>query len=298
VTFPSTSLTTIGDNVFNFCTEIVTVTLLGPIDTHNLDTVIVDVPTAQVVTYYVPTTVVATTLRNMDWVKGIDVIIALDMIHTGGGFGDPYIYPVLGLPHKLPNVSDCYRLYQDKNVVVNARVSMASDAIQREIAEVGQEYAIDRIVAEHAYFFSHVYIAHRTKPNNFVEIALEDRKTSAEGSYFQLNSPILNGEVGHNAILASELNTHVSISVQWDLYTRLCVSFSRHPQVRNGISIHGPTITNGTGLLIRNYRPKLCRVNRLDDIAGLTFPSTRRLTTKRGLGGNHEHRVKVCSRRL
>jgi len=50
---------------------------------------------------------------------------------------DPYIYPLVGPPLKLPNADRIYRLYEDARVVINAEVARASPRIQRAIQAPG-----------------------------------------------------------------------------------------------------------------------------------------------------------------
>ena len=71
----------------------------------------------------------------------------------GSGGGDPYLYPLVGPPIKLPNVEQVYRLYQDTDVVVNARVARASPQIRAEIEALVQDTGL-RAVSTEAYFFS------------------------------------------------------------------------------------------------------------------------------------------------
>lgn len=68
-------------------------------------------------------------------------------------------------------------------------------------------------------------------------------------------------------------------------------SFCRNPQVRNGLRL------SGTGLLTRNYRPRLFTLSRLTDGRATRVPrSTRRLTTQRGTNGHREYEMRMVVR--
>jgi surface protein len=216
-------------------------------------------------------------------------------VQTAGGVGDPYIYPVVGPAYKLPNTPECYRLYEDARVVINARVSPASETICREIDRFTAGTGLKPVTYD-AYFFSQLYIARRDGTDS-VELDLEKRSTTGAtgttGTFFQTGSLVVNADT--TSPIGQMLETHVSLSIHWE-QMHLCVSFSRNPQVRNGVSLHGRGITAGTGLLVRNYRPKLFRLARLDDRSDTC---TRRLqkcarqTTRRGVAGYREHQMTI-----
>jgi surface protein len=214
-------------------------------------------------------------------------------MQTAGGAGDPYIYPVVGPAYKLPNTPECYRLYEDANVVINARVSPASESICHQIDKLTAGTGLEPVSYE-AYFFSHLYLARRDG-TDAVELDLENRSTvlTGTGTFFRPGSLVVNDDT--MSPIGPMLETHVSLSIYWE-QMHLCVSFSRNPQVRNGVSLHGRSITNGTGLLVRNYRPKLFRLARLDD---RSETCTRRLrkcvrqTTLRGIAGHREYQMAI-----
>ena len=64
--------------------------------------------------------------------------------------------------------------------------------------------------------------------------------------------------------------SHVCIPVRWGRGAgrrELLVHFSRNPQVRHGLSLHGPGLERGSGLLVRNFRPKLFSIPTLEATA-------------------------------
>jgi hypothetical protein len=204
--------------------------------------------------------------------------------HAGG---DPYIYPVHGSVTKMPNTEDVYRLYQDDTVVINARVSKASPVIQKEIAaadRLGDTIGMS-IVSSTAHFFSHIHIARLGTCKDSLTVDLE-QKTMSDPTSFSIGTPRVTTEaVPYDPGQAS----HVSIPVCWDVDMCLRVTYSKNPQVRNGLSLQGTNIQQGSGLLIRNYRPRLFRLNTLESLEPVVLPKNiKRVTTNRGTSGQNE----------
>ena len=209
----------------------------------------------------------------------------LSVSHSGG---DPYVYPVVGPCYKLPNCEEVYRLYQDAHVVVNARVSVASPQIQAEIVDAVLAIGCDFLtpVSTEAYFYSHVVIVSRTT-NDQVLIDLEQKQHSVTGStqMFRVGSPEL---LTDSRPYESTVKSHVGIPVRWGNDMCLTISFSRNPQVRNGVRLSGTFSTEAAGgLLVRNYRPKLFRLPDIHCTSFVSIPTrcTRPLT-KRGIQGH------------
>jgi hypothetical protein len=209
----------------------------------------------------------------------------LSVSHSGG---DPYVYPVVGPCYKLPNCGDIYRLYQDAHVVVNARVSVASPQIQAEIVDAVLAIGCDFMtpVSTEAYFYSQIMVASRTTDDQ-VLIDLEQKQHSVTGStqMFRVGSPEL---LTDSRPYESTVKSHVGIPVRWGNDMCLTISFSRNPQVRNGVRLSGTFSTEAAGgLLVRNYRPKLFRLPDIHCTSLVSIPTrcTRPLT-KRGIQGH------------
>jgi hypothetical protein len=203
--------------------------------------------------------------------------------------GDPYIYPVTGPPTKLPNLDRIYRLYQDKDVVINAHVTQASRAIQREI-EAKMQHTGFTPIANNAYFFRRVFVG-RTTCTESLLMDLETKQVSGYTSgYFQLNPPTL----CHTPVVYDpHTESHVSIPIHW---SGCCLQllFSRNPQVRNGLCLTGIHSTHGDGLFLANYRAKFFCVS---DIRCTTAVNPqrniRRLYTQCGMK-KHGREYDIC----
>ena len=81
------------------------------------------------------------------------------------------------------------------------------------------------------------------------------------------------------------------IPVRWGQDTCLTISYSRNPQIRNSLRLSGrkTSLAGGTGLLMRNYRPKLFRLPNLHSESAVSIPKRCvRPLTNRGIRGHNE----------
>ena len=207
--------------------------------------------------------------------------------------GDPYVYPLVGPSYKLPNCEEVYRLYQNAHVVINAQVSVASPEIQAEIVAATTAKGFDflRPVSAEAYFYSQILVASRTT-NDQVLIDLEQKHHAVTGTtnMFRVELPEVSKE---SRPYEDDGSSYVGIPVRWGQNMCLSISFSRNPQIRNGVRLTGISPADGTGLLVRNYRPKFFRLPHLLSTSAVSIPDkcTRPLT-KRGVVGHKEFGIK------
>lgn len=212
--------------------------------------------------------------------------LASSPIVSASSGGDPYVFPLVGPVYKLPNTEEVYRLYQDDHVVINAMVSVASADIQAEIVRaVAGSYAIHghhyQPVAAEAYFYSHIFVGSRTTDDK-VDIDIEQKQHVVTGTtnMFRVEPQ----EVSKDSL-------SYDIPVRWGQDTCLTISYSRNPQIRNGLRLSGrkASLASGTGLLTRNYRPKFFRLSTLYNTAPVSIPrKCVRPLTKRGIRGHNE----------
>lgn len=209
--------------------------------------------------------------------------LASSPIVSASSGGDPYVFPLVGPVYKLPNSEEVYRLYQDDHVVINAMVSIASADIQAEIMRAvagsyGHNY---QPVAAEAYFYSHIFVGSRTTDDK-VNIDIEQKQYLVTGTtnMFRVEPQ----EVSKDSL-------SYDIPVRWGQDTCLTISYSRNPQIRNGLRLSGrkASLASGTGLLTRNYRPKFFRLSTLHNTAPVSIPrKCVRPLTKRGIRGHNE----------
>ena len=222
---------------------------------------------------------------------GINFLNDLTSSFSGG---DPYVYPMVGPCYKLPNCEDVYRLYQDEDVVINAKVSVASPEIQAEIvAAAAKGFDFLRPVSAEAYFYSQILVASRTSDDQ-VLVDLEQKQHAVTGSSTENMFRVEPPEVSKDSRpYEDEGSSYVGIPVRWGRDACLSISFSRNPQIRNGVRLSGTGLADGTGLLMRNYRAKFFRLPNISSTAAVSLPNgcTRPLT-KRGVVGHKEIVIK------
>ena len=217
----------------------------------------------------------------------------LPVSHSGG---DPYVYPLVGPPYKLPNCEEVYRLYQDEDVVINAQVSAASPEIQAEIVAVTAKKCLDflRPVSAEAYFYSQILVASRTTDER-VLVDLEQKQHTVTGTtnMFRVQAPEVSTDPRP---YEDDCASYVGIPIHWGQNMCLNISFSRNPQIRNGVRL---TVSSGTGLkdstrlLVRNYRAKFFRLPHLSCTVPVSIPvGCTRPLTKRGTKGHKELIIK------
>jgi hypothetical protein len=198
----------------------------------------------------------------------------------------------VGSSIKLPNTEDTYRLYQDDQVIINACVHRATPAIQREIDAL--PVPIGQIVCGNAHFFSHVYIARLGPVRDCLTIDLEKRTVTkpAIDTTFSVGTPFVDTSV--IAYDQGNSTSSVSIPIRWGGDMCLHVTFSRNPQIRNGLRLQGTNVPQGSGLLTRNYRPRLFRLNHLySSKPVLVNQNLVRTTSKRGMSGPREFTMRI-----
>ena len=152
-----------------------------------------------------------------------------------------------------------------------------------------------RAVATEAYFYSHVFVGSRRVPGTSVLVDLERRQVSASGTpgTFEVDAP---GLCHEPRPYEDPGTSYVSIPIRWGADMCLSISFSRNPQVRNGVRLTGTAIATGraTGLLMRNYRACFFRLPRVESLKPTPAPDgRRRATTQRGTAGHGEVQVSV-----
>jgi hypothetical protein len=213
-----------------------------------------------------------------------------EMCFSACAGADPYVFPCLGPALKLPNVPAIYRLYQDATVIINARVAPASTVAQAQIAAAfaWKDSECLSLVAAEAFFFSELYIS-TVDQEHHLHADLVHKKIQSKTSFFTVGAPFVDTSPQRAyEMINNDTMSRVSIHVHWPEMSTI-LTFSRNPQVRNGISLQGIHPTCSTGLLVRNYRPKLFVVTQLTNTCPVILhPKHRRTTTQRGVAGHRE----------
>lgn len=209
--------------------------------------------------------------------------------------GDPYVYPIHGSATKLPNIECTYRLFEseDGRTIINACVQRASHQIQMGIMQVmGNDTGLEPVKYE-AFFFTQVFVSTGNE-DVLLDLATKQVLRGTYGTQLQVGHPVLS----HAHELYDQHSTsHVCIPIHWNQGQHcLNVRFSRNPQVQNGLQFRGPSSERDIGLLVRNYRPKLCMVQHIQwtgSIRSQLQKKQARIMRSRGIVAHREYSTYV-----
>ena len=185
--------------------------------------------------------------------------------------GDPYVTAANGKVSKLPDQHGFYRMFEHADMFVNVEVD--SKDIGEEMAQYCKTYGIShdepeyknhRIVT-HGYWNRNVWI--ESEGNTF-ELDLFTKQMTFEQNYFKYN--IVKDNFQYNMDLADKTITR-SLHIKW-IHSRyglqsIVIDFYANPQVMNGIRMVSGLLwsSKSTGMLVKNYKPKLMSLKRLTD---------------------------------
>ena len=185
--------------------------------------------------------------------------------------GDPYVTAANGKVSKLPDQHGFYRMFEHADMFVNVEVD--SKDIGEEMSQYCKTYGIShdepeyknhRIVT-HGYWNRTVWI--ESEGNTF-ELDLFTKQMTFEQNYFKYN--IVKDNFQYNDELADKTITR-SLHVKW-IHSRyglqsIVIDFYANPQVMNGIRMVSGLLwsAKSTGMLVKNYKPKLMSLKRLTD---------------------------------
>ena len=171
---------------------------------------------------------------------------------------DPYVFPVLGKPYKLPDKSANYCLYANKNTFITASVDSLSEKEQKKM----EKWVIDRLgkktnngakLITDGYFYKTLHIS-TTKAELFLN--LDTKKYLKKGEdIFNLS---IEGSIDNSILFKGEKKKVVNITWKIDNdIISLDVDFFYNPQIRNGIRMKTVMVeSKSIGLLVNNYSPR------------------------------------------
>ena len=211
---------------------------------------------------------------------------------TAGIGGDPYVTPIQGPTVKLPNCYGMYRLLQTPSIglYINVEVGAANAAHRARILDCATRTGVDDsglVPVSDGFFMHRLFIsALPNQPGTTLDLrdALFDSSAYASAS----TSGLFQGRyVGRTLQLGPGVQLELRKYENPQIDTQVLLHMTRHV----------PADTDG--LLYRNYRPKLFRLNSLVD----TTPRTRHLSISRPLQcrsivGRTENRDSVLHPRL
>ena len=189
--------------------------------------------------------------------------------------GDPYLMPLQGPPIKLPNCSDTYRLLHapQLGLVVNAEVSRATPAQRKKLrAQIAARDCGGLVPVDDGFYLSRLWIQCES---NAYQIDLH------KGATELLRADLPWGSVHMGSSRRGLVQgKYLSRSLRLSDSMRLEVRFYANAQVQNELRLVARGPVRGDGLLLRNYRPKLFRLNQLQDTSVLRRRRGRMRTQK------------------
>lgn len=209
--------------------------------------------------------------------------------------GDPYVYPIHGVPVCLPNVYCHYRLLQFGDFIVNGLVDRPTDSHQQHITEQCYDYRLrpdDICLGQCATFLHKIVVINRKQIDqdhtviDMYSKTICGKRTPVIGPTYYTNKN-LPGFFGRDTVPC------ICIPIIFQRF-KLCLYFSKNTQIHNGISIHllCKYMDEADGLLIKNYRPKLMSIPSLvytDDV--IVHKKHKRQYTKRAIKRRGEYSI-------
>lgn len=183
---------------------------------------------------------------------------------------DPYVFPILGKPYKLPDKKRNYCLYANKNTFITAGVSKLSQKKQNEmrnwvISKLGSDTNNGAKLVTDGFFYNTLHI-NTSECEMFLNLESKKYKVSKKG-FFDIN---VSNAVDNSILFKGEKKRVVNISwkINKDIIS-LDVDFFENPQIRNGLRIKTAIVeSKSVGLLINDYSPEFLEVeNKINSLS-------------------------------
>jgi hypothetical protein len=201
-----------------------------------------------------------------------------DIQYAASG-ADPYVHPIRGLTYKFPNKEAHYRLYENDDVFINGSVKLADKEKMDSIQKYFKHSELNKIVTD-GYFYSGYFIA--VGKYKFVidmkSFKFLTTKNSHEFFKFKITKENVKGtwEKGDALVL--------NVSWKHEIHGKMSLDIVKYenPQIDSMIRLlKYPCIENTVGALIRNYRPKLMEVPKLNSMVGGKIARKLKKTNKK-----------------
>ena len=186
----------------------------------------------------------------------------VDVQYPASG-ADPYVHPIRGPTYKLPNKKAYYRLYEKDDVFINGAVKKASDKKVEEIKKYFGNSNLDGEIVSDGYFYSSYFIAVGDK--KFVldlkSFKFLTTKNSHDFFKFKIDEEYVSGTWENGKALVLNVSwTHPTHGIMG-----LDIVKYENPQIDSMIRLKNyPSIENTVGTLIKNYKPRLMQIPKLN----------------------------------
>ena len=176
---------------------------------------------------------------------------------------DPYVHPIRGLTYKLPNKNAYYRLYENDDVFINGAVKKASDKKNKDIHNYFKKSNINGKIVSDGYFYSAYFISVGDK--KFVMDLKSFKFLTTQNSHdffkFKIKEEYVSGTWENGKALV--------LNVSWThpIHGMMGLDIVKYenPQIDSMVRLKNyPSIENTVGALIKNYKPKLMQIPKLN----------------------------------
>lgn len=185
------------------------------------------------------------------------------------GLGDPYIFPIYGLPTKLPDLKNIYRMFQGKNMYINSTVSKMKEEKVNKIEKwfkfkTGYEAKKLGFISNGFFFTEHwiccdnhwlyidlnnYLIKIKENSEHFFKI-IKDKNIYSEKKLYAYDEKFIKYTIEFNSEHHGDIN--------------ITLKFYYNPQVDNGINLSvQKNKRHCIGLLVNNFKPNLMVLDKI-----------------------------------
>ena len=195
----------------------------------------------------------------------------------GGSTGDPYITPVYGPEYKLPNKDAVYRLFENKDVYINANVSKATEEKKQSILNYYKKHYGEDIppqvdIITDGFYYDRFFIA---SGDAQCIISVDNGKINGfmnpQGEQvFQVSEEIVKTD-SDDVFKCMKGSRYKQMNITWthEELGRMSVGIQlyKNPQHDNGIILDAAIDRSCMGLLVCNYKPKLMELPSVETLS-------------------------------
>jgi alpha-tubulin suppressor-like RCC1 family protein len=191
---------------------------------------------------------------------------SVDDTSLSGSGGDPYITTLYNMTYKLQDKPGIYRIYEGKNIIINAETSMIDEKQREKILDYG--YNMNTLIKT-GTLYTRLFI--RNEDDSCI-IDLKNRKIITN----KRNKTIFIGDNNYsnsNFVLYNNikcLKKPIIIKNKYHKNIILCLEYFDIPQIENSFNVFVeriPCYKEHIGLLVDNFKQKNMKVISLTDIS-------------------------------
>ena len=211
---------------------------------------------------------------------GYKLVFGGVMVNGGSGSnvttisgGDPYIAPIYGPTYKLPDECAFYRLYEKDDIIINGEVSEISNTKKQKLVKYYKKKGITNLknVITDIFVFRAIYLSINGHKLAFNLNNVNWVTTKHSKDFFKVHLP--NGENLKSKWFVGNEDGGACIKIRWDdMHEEKCginLYFFSDPQKENGISLYNITGLDSLGLLVKNYKPELMKIENLTEMKSI-----------------------------